>query len=243
MVAVIKRMLADGGALHQLASCTEEKHLYFRHHCEILLSVWWPFCSRVTITWISLAKWWPDDRRPIDGGRYRRLQAKLCLLITRGAGRARAWAGKPGRDQISEARVSEPRSCDTNGYEDPLYLLTLNRMWHRLSKSCQKSRTAWRWCYEDGERPAIVPFTSNDPPSHSQTLISENKRRTVKKRHNIKHNSNKVRCDMNIITISVKKKNQYNTNTSISQIIVTYWIYNVFSIPPILAVALWVGRY
>lgn len=96
MVAVIKRMLADGGALHQLASCTEEKHLYFRHHCEILLSVWWPFCSRVTITWISLAKWWPDDRRPIDGGRYRRLQAKLCLLITRGAGRARAWAGNAG---------------------------------------------------------------------------------------------------------------------------------------------------
>lgn len=100
MVAVIKRMLADGGVLHQLASCAGEKHLYFRRRCEILLSVWWAFSSRETITWISLAKWWLGDRRPIDGGRARRAQAKLCLLIARGAGRAQAWAGKPGRDQI-----------------------------------------------------------------------------------------------------------------------------------------------
>lgn len=30
MVALVKRMLADGGALHQLASCVEEKQLRFQ---------------------------------------------------------------------------------------------------------------------------------------------------------------------------------------------------------------------
>lgn len=92
--------------------------------------------------WISLAKWWLDDRRPIDDGRSRRLQGKP-MLTHPPWGWTRPGPGPRSRDETRKAKRRRQRlaACVAHGYEDPLYRLNLQEMRCQLSKTTKTAPT------------------------------------------------------------------------------------------------------